>query len=91
MNAFSKGDRVRVADNFFWARGAFGTIGAFPDEVKGISGNWSESLSRQQTSALGTHTVYWVWFDEPQLDFEGDGPYRAGQIWEDALSPLLPN
>ena len=39
-------------------------------------------------SELDTNTVYWVWFDEPQLDAEGDGPYRADMIWESALIPL---
>jgi hypothetical protein len=39
-------------------------------------------------SALGTHTVDWAWFDEPQLDADGDGPYSGGQIWETALCLL---
>ena len=34
------------------------------------------------------HTVYWVWFDEPQVDADGDGPDRGGQIWKSALSLL---
>jgi hypothetical protein len=29
-----------------------------------------------------------VWFDEPQHDADGDGPYRGGQIWENALTLL---
>jgi hypothetical protein len=37
-------------------------------------------------SALGTHTVYWVWFDDPQFDADGDGPYSGGQVWESALN-----
>jgi hypothetical protein len=50
------------------------------------SGLWDANLTRQEVSALGTHTVYWVWFDEPQFDADGDGPYGGGQIWESALS-----
>lgn len=46
---------------------------------------------RQEVSALGTNTVYWVWFDEPQFDANGDGPYRGGQIWESALTLLTQN
>ena len=76
---FSSGDRVRVSDEFFWAKGATGTISAPPDAVATLSGLWDANLTRQ-VSALGTHTVYWVWFDE------GDGPYGGGQIWESALS-----
>jgi hypothetical protein len=42
-------------------------------------------LTRQRASRLGKITCYWVWFDEPQLDADGDGPYRGGEIWESAL------
>jgi len=82
---FSAGDRVRVSLEFFWAKGATGTISAPPDEVTAISGKWDGGLTRLERSALGTHTVYWVWFDEPQRDADGDGPYLRGQIWESAL------
>lgn len=85
---FLAGDRVRVADNFFWAAGATGTISAPPDAVTAISGQWDEGLTRQEVSALGTNTVYWVWFDEPHRDADGDGPYKGGQIWESALTLL---
>ena len=63
---------MRVSDDFFWAKGATGTISAPPDAVTSLSGAWDEGLTRQEVSALGTHTVYWVWFDEPQ--FEGRRP-----------------
>jgi len=51
-----------------------------------ISGSWDDGLTRQERSELGQATVYWVWFDEPQLDAEGDGPYRAGSIHESAMT-----
>jgi len=85
---FSAGDRVRVAGDFFWAKGAIGTVSSPPDAVTTISGPWDEGLTRREVSALGTNTVYWVWFDEPQHDADGDGPYRGGQIWESALTLL---
>ena len=85
---FSAGDRVRVSDDFFWAKGAVGTIAAPPDAVTSIGGEWDGGLTRQEVSALGTNTVYWVWFDEPQHDADGDGPYKGGQIWESALTLL---
>lgn len=85
---FSSGDRVRVSDDFFWAKGATGTVSAPPDAVTSLSGAWDHGLTRQETSALGTHTVYWVSFDEPQFDADGDGPYNGGQVWGSAISLL---
>lgn len=88
MSAFTSGNRVRVSADFFWAKGATGTISAPPDAVTSLSGPWDGGLTRQEKSALGVNTVYWVWFDEPQFDADGDGPYGGGQIWETALSLL---
>jgi hypothetical protein len=85
---FAVGDRVQVAPDFFWAKSATGIIAIPPAEVVSISGPWDEGHTRIEKSALGTHTVYWVWFDEPQFDADGDGPYRGGCIWENALTRL---
>ena len=49
-------------------------------------GPWKDGLTRQEKSALGEATVYWIWFDEPQFDADGDGPYRGGQIHADAMT-----
>ena len=86
MTEFRVNDKVRVSNDFFWAKGAVGTITEPPAEVVALSGLWDGNLTRQEKSALGVNTVYWVWFDVPQLDADGDGPYRAGQIWETALT-----
>ena len=87
----SAGDRVRVSDDFFWAKGATGRISAPPSAVTSISGPWDQGLTREETSALGANTVYWVWFDETQFDADGDGPYRGGSIWETALKIITEN
>jgi hypothetical protein len=87
----SAGDKIRVSDEFFWAKGATGLISAPPRPVTAISGPWDEGLTRQENSALGTNKVYWVWFDEPQYDADGNGPYRGGQIWESALTIITEN
>jgi hypothetical protein len=86
MSQFSANDRIRISDDFFWAKGATGTISHPPTEVTSISGSWDGGLTRQEHSELGRATVYWVRFDEPQLDAEGDGPYRAGSIDESAMT-----
>jgi hypothetical protein len=87
----SAGDRVQISGSFFWAKGAIGTISAPPDAVTTISGPWDGGLTRQENSTLGTNTVYWVWFDEPQFDADGEGPFRGGSIWENALTILRSN
>jgi hypothetical protein len=89
MCRFAAGDRVRVAEDFFWACGAIGTVATPPEAVASLSGRWNDDLTRQEKSALGTHTVYWVWFDEPQFDADGDGPFQGGSIWASKLN-LLP-
>jgi hypothetical protein len=88
LTRFIVGDRVRISNDFFWACGATGTIAIVPQAVTTISGERKEGLTREETSALGTHTVYWVIFDEPQYDAEEDGPYQAGFIWEESLTLL---
>lgn len=82
---FSAGDRIVVLPDFFWAKNATGTISSPPPEVVSLSDPWDNNLTRIERSALGENTVYWVWFDEPQLDADGDGPYRGGSIWESAM------
>jgi hypothetical protein len=89
MATFSVGDRVLISPEFFWAKGAAGTISTPPPEVTTLSGPWDDDLTRQERSALGAATVYWVWFDEPQRDADGDGPYRGGCIHENAMT-LIP-
>jgi hypothetical protein len=83
---FAKDDRIRVSQDFFWAKGATGIVSSPPPEVVSISGQWDDNLTRQEISALGENRVYWVWFDEPQRDADGDGPFRGGCIWASALT-----
>jgi hypothetical protein len=82
---FLAGDRIAVSSDFFWAKNATGIVSEPPPEVASLSGPWHNNLTRIESSALGEATVYWVWFDEPQMDADGDGPYKGGCIHEDAL------
>ena len=66
-------------------------ISSPPDQVTALSGAWDVDLIRQEKSALGTNTVHWVWFDDPQYDADGGGPYRGGSIWESALTAIKTN
>lgn len=85
---FSAGDRVRVSEAFLWAKGAVGAVAPPPPEVLAISGPWDENITFMEVSALGANRVYWVWFDKPQYDPEGEGPFIGGCIWETALTLL---
>lgn len=67
---FTVGTRVQVLrDPDFgpgpWPSEPMGTIRGGPEVVRGRNG------------ALDT---YWVVFDEPQLDTDGDGPYESSQV-----------
>jgi hypothetical protein len=90
MNQFREGDRVVVSPDFFWAKEAKGTVRKPPPEVIQIGGPWN-GLTRVERSALGENIVYWVEFDEPQVDADGDGPYRAGCIHQQSLFLLDKN
>lgn len=35
----------------------------------------------EHAQALSCELLYWVTFDTPQYDSDGDGPYRKAQIW----------
>jgi hypothetical protein len=83
---FMAGDRIVVSHDYHWAKNATGKIGAPPASVVALSGPWQDNLTRNVKTRLGTKIFYWVWFDEPQVDAEGDGPYQGGEIPEDILA-----
>lgn len=85
---FSAGDRVRVAEVFLWARGAAGAVAPPPPEVLAISGAWEDNLTWMEEGPFGINRVYWVWFDTPQYDPDGEGPFIGGCIWETALTRI---
>jgi hypothetical protein len=69
--------RVRVlSDPDFgpgpWPAQPTGTVSSGPEMVE---------------SATGPVATYWVEFDEPQRDVDGDGPYVSSQILERYLAP----
>jgi hypothetical protein len=72
---FNRGDRVRVAEGYHWAQNATGTIDLHPvPEAIGCS--------RDVKSLQGMLTFYWVHFDEPQTDGEGESGYMQAEIDE---------
>ena len=82
VHDFQLGDRVRVDDHRFpdfWANGATGTVRCHPAVNKVVD---------MVPTLRGPQPFYWVEFDEPRLDEEGDGPYGAYSIICHALWPL---
>ena len=97
------GDRVRVADTYHWAQGATGTIADFSptEDVDAVARQYGMSedvlaafhrrLAARQPhvveSQKGPLVFYWVDFDQPQYDSDGDGPYASAEIDANALLP----
>jgi hypothetical protein len=64
-----------------------GTVAAPPEVVQRLVENhdpW-DGWTRRVKGRLRIITFYWIWFDEPQDDADGDGPYKGGEIEGDAL------
>lgn len=81
--ALPLGTRVRVRrDPQFgpgpWPSEPTGTLVVGPD------GKQFSEVSTQQ----GIQRTYWVRFDEPQLDPDGDGPYESSQVLEKYIELL---
>lgn len=81
---FNPGDRVRVSDDFTWAKGVTGRIGEPPGLVGTYQG--PDKYYRETEGVKGIITTYWVVFDRPQLDADGDGPYSEAEIPEQYLN-----
>jgi hypothetical protein len=75
------GTRVRVIHDPGWA-GPWAT-----EFLAVIATIGAPELVRHPDAHMG-ELKYWVIFDEPQLDANGDGPYRKAQIWGRYLRPV---
>jgi hypothetical protein len=81
------GDRIRVSENYHWAKGALGIISDPPDFAKQLADNDSvwHGIRHLVKGSHGVIEFVWVWFDEPQIDSDGDGPYKGAEIPIDAI------
>ncbi len=87
---FQPGARVRISTKHYWAQGAHGTIAEPPEFARQLvkeSNPW-EGWHRLVQGATGLIEFYWVNFDEPQIDADGDGPYSGGEIVVEMIEPL---
>lgn len=85
---FSAGERVKISESYHWAKGVSGII----KEPEAIFKPWMEGwtgYSKEEPSLRGLLTFYWVEFDTPQIDADGDGPYIEAAIDSEFLSYLV--
>jgi hypothetical protein len=84
--ALKFGSRVRVRRD-----GAF--PGPWPSEPQGTVQPWPDDealfhIVHHDWGGDSIQRAFWIVFDEPQRDTDGDGPYRKGSVWERYLEPL---
>jgi hypothetical protein len=72
----TEGQKIRIRDEYHWARGATGTIMIHPA---------NKSLTRAVQARIGEKIFVWVKFDVAQIDADGDGPYIEAEIDLDFL------
>ena len=92
MHQFEPGDRVRVRGDAEFPDGITGTI-CLPESSFQLS-NEDGSLRTWDGAQLtidtekGRRLFYFVKFDEPHDDGNGDGPYSGSEILADHLEPV---
>lgn len=72
--ALPPGSRVTVVRASDWD-------GPWPVEFPGTIDATDPPEPNDHAQALSGEFLYWVTFDTPQHDSDGDGPYRRAQIW----------
>ncbi len=80
---FRIGDRVRVRHE------PQPPQGPFPSEPLGRIQTYpgAATPSRELVTTTGTHLMYWIVFDTPQFDADGDGPYESAEVNSKYLEP----
>ncbi|MGW0753312.1 ferrous iron transport protein A [Streptomyces sp. NPDC002587] len=72
--ALAPGSRVTVVRARDWD-------GPWQVEFPGTIDAMRAPEPNEHAQALSGELLYWVSFDTPQYDGDGDGPYRKAQIW----------
>lgn len=79
--AMVAGTRVRVVQDERWS-------GPWAQVFTGTISGMGAPEENTRPGALQDELVYWVDFDEPQMDSSNDGPYRKTHIWARHLQAL---
>ncbi|MCX4956780.1 ferrous iron transport protein A [Streptomyces virginiae] len=78
--ALPAGSRVVVVRDPGWD-------GPWRNEFLGTIDGMGAPEPVESPRARAGELAYWVTFDEPQYDGDGDGPYRKAFIWDRYLRP----
>jgi hypothetical protein len=83
---FKVGDRIKVSNNYHWAKNATGEISKLPFRFE--DEEWTEDYYRDMQTLKGKVRCYWIKFDTTHFDTDGDGPYSGAEI-ESAYLELI--
>ena len=75
------GTRVRVVQDDRWS-------GPWAHVFTGTVSDMAAPEAVSHRAAQAEELSYWIEFDTPQMDSNGDGPYRKAQIWGRYLEPI---
>ncbi|WP_405422164.1 ferrous iron transport protein A [Streptomyces erythrochromogenes] len=79
--ALPPGSRVTVVRDPDWD-------GPWQVEFRGTIDAMGAPEPNEHAQAFSGELLYWVAFDDPQHDSDGQGPYRKAQIWGRYLRPV---
>jgi hypothetical protein len=83
---FKVGDRIKVSNNYHWAKNATGEISEYPFEFE--EENWIENFYRDVETLKGKIRFYWVKFDRSQFNADREGLFWGGEIESEYLEPI---
>lgn len=86
--SFTIGNKVKISENYHSFKNATGKIVEPPDYIVENSDGW-KGIVRKVDSLKGILLFYWVKFDEPQIDSDGDGHYDEAEIDSNYLALLF--
>jgi hypothetical protein len=86
---FKAGDKVFIKGHWNFPNDGNGTISNPPsfavELVAGQIDPW-DGIHRMVKGRKGPIEFFWVVFDEPQHDGDGDGPYMGGEVEAEYIS-----
>ena len=81
MMNYKLGDKVKIKGNWNFPNDCTGVISNPPESVVQLVADhepW-DGIHRMVKGRKNLFKFYWVNFDIPQIDSDGDGPYNAGE------------